>query len=561
MTALSGGRPFLCGEYLFYHAEDWLNAIGYPLAGQFNLEAFSKALSTAIKNTDATQIYAIAPAIPEKFNAAILESDRFHVLSANAPIPNRLKRPVTKAAAALHVEENAHFTPAHRRLWAEFLKRNGATMNARVTALYARTPQALEKETVRMLDAYDNNGNLVATLLLDYGPDNFVSYILGAHSRSNYSPHAADLLFARMLELARARNKRFIHLGLGVNEGILRFKKKWGAVPSWPFIMSHWERDKQIPIGLQLATSLCRAGQPSARQFLQALPQERPFAMLWEIEKNGRISWLGGTAHFFLYSFESSFRHLFQKVDTVLFEGSLDDDFMRRVNEAGKTPIPEKPMLTQFTKAELKALERVIHGPQGKIAKILGLQKPPQINIPWLLSHGLPWYAFFTLWTNYLERLGWQQSVDMEAWRIALAMNKKIVAMESLEEQLESLASLPVERALNFFKSCHTWKQRAHTNLSAYLSGDLERMMGSSAEFPTRTEHIVGRRDQRFRERMRPWLEQGNCAVFVGSAHIVNLRHMLSEDGFRVTQKPYGLWPKLHRRWREFIRPDKKVTW
>lgn len=47
----------------------------------------------------------------------------------------------------------------------------------------------------------------------------------------------------------------------------------------------------------------------------------------------------------------------------------------------------------------------------------------------------------------------------------------------------------------------------------AYLAGDLEGMMGSSAEFPTRTGTIISVRDQRFRERMRPYLEEGRTAV------------------------------------------------
>ena len=67
-------------------------------------------------------------------------------------------------------------------------------------------------------------------------------------------------------------------------------------------------------------------------------------------------------------------------------------------------------------------------------------------------------------------------------------------------------------------------------NESAYLRGDLEGMMGTSTEFPSRTEQIIDSRDQRFRERMRPWLERGNVAVFVGSAHMLNLRWMLKED-------------------------------
>ena len=46
-------------------------------------------------------------------------------------------------------------------------------------------------------------------------------------------------------------------------------------------------------------------------------------------------------------------------------------------------------------------------------------------------------------------------------------------------------------------------------NERAYLRGDLERMMGTSIEFPTRTEWVINRRDAVFLERMRPFLERG----------------------------------------------------
>ncbi len=86
-------------------------------------------------------------------------------------------------------------------------------------------------------------------------------------------------------------------------------------------------------------------------------------------------------------------------------------------------------------------------------------------------------------------------------------------------------------------------------------------MMGSSAEFPTRTEYVISRRDQRFRERMRPYLEEGRCAVFVGSAHMINLRHMLMEDGFSVRQAPFGLLPALRLRLRRFRQSGEDVAW
>ena len=61
-------------------------------------------------------------------------------------------------------------------------------------------------------------------------------------------------------------------------------------------------------------------------------------------------------------------------------------------------------------------------------------------------------------------------------------------------------------------------------------------MMGPSTEFPTRTQQVIDFRDQRFRERMRPFIEKGGVAVFVGAAHMLRLRRMLTEDGFTVRQ-------------------------
>lgn len=562
MQAMSGGTPLQIGAYLFFHAQKWLIAIGYPLEGRNDPAAFYRALTQAQKQLQPESCFAIAPEMPEALRPHIIEKDRYYILKTDAQVPPRLRNPVKKAALSLEIVHSNEFTAAHRRLWAEFLQ--STKLNDRVAGLYSKTPAAMREApgSLMLLDARAQSGNLAASLLLDISPDKFISYIIGAHSRIHYIPHATDLLFAHLLSLGQELNKRFIHLGLGVNDGILRFKRKWGAIPSHNFTMASWESSAVQPetIGSVLAGAFLSAPALSARQFIQTQPEERPFAMLWQLEKAGKISWIAGTAHFFRYSFESSFRDLLKDVDHVIFEGPLDAEFMEQVDKAGKElPQGFEPLIAQMTEAEIRSLEKIVHGPGGWLGSAFGKQS--RTDVRWLLGNTLPWYAFFTLWTSFLERLGWRQSVDMEAWHVARALNKNIIGMEDLGEQLESLGSLPRERALKFFRACNSWKARARHNLKAYLAGDLEKMMGSSAEFPTRTEHIVSRRDQRFRERMRPWLEKGGAAVFVGSAHMVNLRHMLAEDGFKVRQAPFGLWPRLHLGWRNMRRPDEKVKW
>ena len=68
----------------------------------------------------------------------------------------------------------------------------------------------------------------------------------------------------------------------------------------------------------------------------------------------------------------------------------------------------------------------------------------------------------------------------------------------------------------------------------ADLKGEVDQLYGTSIEFPSRSEHEINRRDVVFLEQMRPHLENGRCAVFVGSAHMLNLRRLIAEAGFTI---------------------------
>jgi uncharacterized protein YbaP (TraB family) len=327
-------------------------------------------------------------------------------------------------------------------------------------------------------------------------------------------------------------------LGLGVNQGIRRFKTKWGGVPSLPYELASWEEKETVRSGvtdLMKALAASRGASMSKREFLASLPRQRRFAMLWELEKEGRRSWIGGTAHFFCYSFESSFRDLFERVDTVIFEGPLDQASLDQVSEIGRSPEPGSTRLVgALTAEDLRRLERVVVGPRGFWPRVLGFQRPDPPDVRYFLSETRPWMAFFSLWTSYLKRHGWDQSVDLEAWHLAHDMGKTVAGMETIAEQIETLESIPLSRIVRFFRLCERWGGYIKRNERAYLKGNLNGMMGTSTEFPTRTEHVIHRRDALFLNRMKPFLEQGRCAVFVGAAHLLNLLPMIKGAGFGV---------------------------
>lgn len=535
MRAMSGGEAFLCGPYLFFAADDWLAAVGYPLSGGYSPESFENALADAVRRTNARDCWAICPSLPARLQPHLRERDYYYALPLEGPLPNRPLRLAERAAALVQVEEGTVFTPAHRRLWAEFLGRVALPPN--VKELYARTELVLPRaHGLVLLNAWDPDGCLAACLLVDTAPRRFSSYLLGARSRLRHVPYASDLLFREMVRMARRQGKDFVHLGLGVNEGIRRFKTKWGGKPAYPYEMAEWQEE---PRARTLVGDFLRVwashSTMSKRQYLASLPPQRKFAMLWEVEKNGRRSWIGGTAHFFCFSFEASFRDLFEKVDTVLFEGPLDRGSLDQVSEIGRSPEAGSPRLVDcLSRQEIVRLERAVCGPRGPVARLLGLQYPNPPDVGYLLSETRPWMAFFSLWTGFLARQGWTQSVDLEAWHLALDMGKAVRAMETIPEQIRTLENIPVERIVSYLRQCRRWKGYLQRNMRAYLRGDLEGMMGTSTEFPSRTELVIQRRDRTFLERMRPFLEEGRCAVFVGSAHMLHLRHMLVQAGYTV---------------------------
>ena len=577
MQAVSGGTPLLEGDFLFLHADDWLMAVGYPLspelpggvsdvagyASRVSSSEFDSALKACLELTGATRCFAVAPDLPERLQQYRNDEDRYYLLSADAAVPPSLRGPVARAAEQLTVTEDREFTPAHRRLWAEFLSR--VKMRSNIQELYARTEAALAVSRasrlanpeaapsarngpeldLRLLNALDWDGNLAAALLLDYTPGAFCSYIIGAHSKRHYHPHATDLLFAEMLKRSRREGKTFIHLGLGVNEGITRFKKKWNGLPLLPYATASWEETSHGRVAGAAASEshaallaravLSSSGALTKQQIFDALPQQRPFGMIFSVQKGGARSWLCGSAHFFRYSFEVAFRELFGPLHTVIFEGPLDESFLSEVEKSGRSPGTGEPrVIDVMPESDIHRLEKAVNGPQGPVWRLFGVERPPKADVRRLLAHTRPWFAFFSLWVAYLERHDWYESVDLEAWRTARDMGKAVIAMENLEEQLASLDSVPIDRIAHFFRRCDEWPAYMKRNIGTYLNGDLQGMMGSSVEFPSRTEMVIGHRDERFRQRMRPFLEAGDCAVFVGAAHLLGLIPMLREDGFTV---------------------------
>jgi len=265
-------------------------------------------------------------------------------------------------------------------------------------------------------------------------------------------------------------------------------------------------------------------------------PHEKILRMVWTVEKDGQASYLVGTAHFFPYSFDRSLRRLLKQVETAVFEGPLDEGSMQRVAEYGRQG-DGLPCLAELLEpvaiAEInRQLALRLDGEAGEdVYSFLPGAGPSYFDQ--FTRSVRPWMAFFSIWSTYLD---WKYSVDMQGYRIAGRLRKPVRFLESIDEQLVVLDSIPLEQITRQLNDVRNWKTYQKQYTRAYLAGDLDKLLGLTSRFPTRCRAVFSQRDEVLFERMKAIFERGPAAAFVGSGHVPGVSHLFRQQGYRVTQ-------------------------
>jgi hypothetical protein len=234
IASLSAGEPFLIDDYFCCRMDDWVIFIGYPLNDHFDPAHLATVLEKIKTRFRPGRISLIAPALPERYvsNCQERDSDNYYTLDARSPvIRSPVKRNLKKAAQRLSVECAAHMGEAHQGLMHEFVR--NVAPPVRVKKLLYRMPRYVGGSSeCFVLNAWCSNDVLAAFYVIDFAAGDFANYIIGCYSKQNYVLGASDLLLMELIKASQEKGKRYIHLGLGVNAGIRRFKEKWGAKPS-----------------------------------------------------------------------------------------------------------------------------------------------------------------------------------------------------------------------------------------------------------------------------------------------------------------------------------------
>jgi hypothetical protein len=233
MTLISKGEPFLIEDHLIFVRDNWLILVGYPLDGSFSKERCEKILGQSVARFRPEYLWFIGPELPLPLLDSCKErqKDQYYRLDLeHKKCKASLQRAADHASKELIVERAHTISKEHDDLVAELLRRE--KLPPRIRELYRAMPDYVPySSSVFVLNAWTKKGKLCAFYLVELAAKTFATYIIGGHSIKYYVAHASDLLFLEMIKITQEHGKPFINLGLGVNEGIRRFKEKWGGLP------------------------------------------------------------------------------------------------------------------------------------------------------------------------------------------------------------------------------------------------------------------------------------------------------------------------------------------
>lgn len=273
-----------------------------------------------------------------------------------------------------------------------------------------------------------------------------------------------------------------------------------------------------------------------------SLLKEKRLRMIWDISREGKHSYLVGTAHFFPYSFRKSLKHYIHEVDTVLIEGPLDEDTMNKVVELGSYCDEAHLLRDSLGTEAIEKIAQELTAPfkcRSTFFQFYGhvMEKDTCESLSSTLSGMKPWLAFFSIWYQYLRMRGWGYSMDKDAYLIANEMGRKVSYLESIDEQVTALEHIPVERIVAFLRKIDYWKEYTNRYVKVFLKGDLETLMTNAEIFPTRCEAVIENRDVVLYERLMTHIDKERCLICVGSTHIRGMSKMLQNDGWSVQQR------------------------
>ncbi len=242
VCAVSDLKPRMLGPCVGYVGEGEVVLVGYPLHDPKDTGAMAEAVSLSLRLSGLRRITVIGPARPPQApESAAVEEDWYYSLPVPASLPGqKLRNLLRRAGRDLTIERGGPWGEEHMALVRRYLDERPLAAGTR--HIYTKLPRYLvESSGSLLLSARLADGRLAAFSVGEYAGLRTAFYMFAFRDPQVAPPGTTDLLLSGLLDEAGERGQILMNLGLGVNEGVGFFKRKWGAVPFLPYVQATWE--------------------------------------------------------------------------------------------------------------------------------------------------------------------------------------------------------------------------------------------------------------------------------------------------------------------------------
>lgn len=231
VEAVTGGEPCLFEEHLVFRMGEHLVVVGFPLEGAFDEARLDALVRCAARHFEPSGISLLAPVVPPCMVSGTQEEpDRYYRMAVQElAIPQKVRHMLHRAAQELEVTRGDRFRREHKKLVKGF--RRTHALDDGTDLIFERLPDYAAGDTVRIYEARDKRGHLVAFDLAELAAKETAFYAFNFRSAKHAVPGASDLLLYALIEDAVEAGRAYVGLGLGTTEGVAFFKTKWGGVP------------------------------------------------------------------------------------------------------------------------------------------------------------------------------------------------------------------------------------------------------------------------------------------------------------------------------------------
>lgn len=271
----------------------------------------------------------------------------------------------------------------------------------------------------------------------------------------------------------------------------------------------------------------------------------------WKIEKDGKQpSWLLGTMHISdprVLKMPEGAADAYSEAGTVIVESDEVTD-----ERQASASLLAKPDLTMFLDGksitDLLSKDDVAKLESGLKERGIPLNAVMKMK-PWILS------SFVAMPPcEFARKAKGAQFLDMKLANDALKDGKRLVGLETMVEQLNSLSDLPmsfhVESLIEMLQLGNKMEDVMATMIDLYLKGEIgmvtpmmksldpDKGEASKVEYAAFEQRVITDRNHVMTDRAAPHLEKGNAFMAVGALHLPGKEgviELLRQKGFVVT--------------------------